>query len=74
MTQQDTAGDLAGRGEPDHAGSTLARLLAGSPEVTRTYQAGCTELPEGGMSYGMSVVLADGRELLVDVQALGPEE
>jgi hypothetical protein len=70
MTQQDTTGPAPAQPEPDHAGSTLARLLVGCAEVTRTDQAGCTQWPEGSMSYGMTVILEDGQELLVDVQAL----
>lgn len=70
MRHQDTTARAPGHAGPDHAGSTLARLLAGCAEVTRTDQVGCEQLPEGGIAYGMSVVLEDGQELLVDVRSL----
>jgi hypothetical protein len=70
MTQQDTAGERAGRDDAPGAVSVLYRILANSAEVGEVERIGCTELPEGGMSYGLSVVLDDGQELLVDVQPL----
>jgi hypothetical protein len=69
MTQQDIEGELAGRDDAPSAISVLYRILANAIEVDEVERIGCTELPEGGgMSYGMSVALADGQHLLVDVQ------
>jgi hypothetical protein len=68
MTQQDTTGGPEARDDPPSAVSVLYRILATSPGVEEVERIDCTELPEGGMSYGLSVALADGQQLLVDVQ------
>jgi hypothetical protein len=72
MTQPDTTGGPAPRDDDaPSAVSVLNRIPANSLEVGEVGEVewiGCTELPEGGMSCGLSVALADGRQLLVDVQ------
>jgi len=39
--------------------------------VDRVEQFGCTELGDGEMTYGVELMLADGRQLIIDVQAIG---
>jgi hypothetical protein len=75
MTQPDTTGGPAARDDDaPSAVSVLYRILANSLEVGEVGEVGeverigCTELPEGGMSCGLSVALADGQQMLVDVQ------
>lgn len=72
MTQQGIAGERAGYDDAPSPISVLYRILSNAIEVGEVERIGCTTLPEGGMSYGLSVVLEDGQALIVDVEALSP--
>jgi hypothetical protein len=67
MAAQEISGELEDLSEPDHAGSTLCRLLAGHPEVETTRALGCRSLPCGGMSYDVELVLGDGRSYVIEI-------
>jgi hypothetical protein len=69
MTQHHIAGGLADGAGDDHAGRALLEVLAQVPGV-QAAQLGCAEFDGGQMSYALAVTLPNGRELLVDVEAL----
>ena len=56
---------------PDHAGSTLCRLLVDHPEVTAVEILGQDETDDGTITYWLAVSLPDGRQLLIDVEDAG---
>ncbi len=55
-------------GFPDHAGMALARIVAGHVDVVKIELLGQLSVPGAETTYSLGVVLADGRELFVDVQ------